>query len=81
MEQDELYRLQHCQALAALQILSPGVAFVPNLLYPRKLCLWGYTVFTLVVLPSIHPSVCDVLVFPKYFEQAMMEFHQTLQAH
>ena len=40
-----------------------------------KLCLWGYTVFTLSVRPF------DVLVSSKYFQQTMMEFHQTLQTH
>ena len=40
----------------------------------------GYTVFT---LPSIIPSVRDVLVF-QYLEKAMMEFHkicQTIDIH
>ena len=39
---------------------------------PHKLCLWGYTVFTL--------SVRDVLVF-QHLEKAITEFHKIWQTH
>ena len=49
---------------------------------PRKLCLWEGILFSRCpsVRLNIRPCVRNVL-FPKYLEESLMEFHQILQTH
>ena len=56
------------------------LVFIP----PQTVFVGGYTVFTLSVRPNERTNerkcVRDVL-FPKYLEESLIEFYQTLQKH
>ena len=49
-------------------VIIPPANFVEGILFSRCPC----------VRPCVRPSVCNVL-FLKYLEESLMDFHQTLQ--